>query len=121
MANILNRQHYHKGDRIFRTGDCATSAFLIQAGSVDIVVGQGSNETVVGTLGPGEIFGEMALLDDAPRSAAAMARESTTCVLITRTDFQKRVDKSDPFIRALLKLLTKRLRTTTNAQNKTAE
>lgn len=118
MAAILNRQHYHKGDRIFRTGDGATSAFLIQAGSVDITIGQGDDETVVSTLGPGEIFGEMALLDEAPRSAAAVARESTTCVLITRTDFQKRVDKSDAFIRALLSLLTKRLRDTTSAQSK---
>ena len=40
MANILNRQHYHKGDWIFRTGDGATSAFLIQAGSVDIIIGR---------------------------------------------------------------------------------
>ena len=115
-ANILNRQHYHKGDRIFRTGDGATSAYLIQAGSVDIIIGQGDNEMVVGTLVAGEIFGEMALLDDAPRSAAAVARESTTCVLITRTDFQKRVDKADPFIRAMLLLLTKRLRDTTSAK-----
>ena len=98
MANILTRQHYHKGDRIFRTGDGATSAFLIQAGSVDIIIGQGDAETVVSTIGAGEIFGEMALLDDAPRSAAAVACESTD--LRTRTDFQKRVDKSDAFIRA---------------------
>ncbi len=118
MARILHRQHYHKGDCIFRAGDGANAAFLIQAGSIDIIVHQGEAEQVVSTLVAGEIFGEMALLDDAPRSAAAIAKESTTCVLITRSDFQKRVDKSDPFIRALLMLFSKRLRASTNAQTK---
>lgn len=118
MATILHRQHYHKGDFIFRTGDGANAAFLIQAGSINIIVSQGATEQVISTLVAGEIFGEMALLDDAPRSATAIAKESTTCVLITRSDFQKRVDKSDPFIRALLMLFSKRLRATTSAQAK---
>jgi len=119
MSTILHRQHYQKGDCIFRTGDGANAAFLIQAGSIDIIIGQGDTKQVVSTLVAGEIFGEMALLEDAPRSAAAIAKESTTCVLITRSDFQKRVDKSDPFIRALLMLFSKRLRATTSAQTKT--
>ena len=116
-SNILNRQHYHKGDRIFRSGDAATGAFLIQAGSVDIVIGKGDSETVVSTLAAGEIFGEMAMIDNAPRSAAACAREPTTCVLINRTDFQKRVDKSDKLIREMLMTLTKRLRVATSAES----
>ena len=95
MANILNRQHYHKGDRIFRTGDGATSAFFIQAGSVDIIVGQGDAETVVSTLGPGEIFGEMALR----RRRAALGRRHGPGIHHLRPDHAHQLPETDRQIR----------------------
>lgn len=71
-------------------------------------------DQVVDTLVAGELLGEMALVDSQPRSATAVAKVVTTCIVITPTDFQHRLEKSDPFVRAMLKVLTRRLRKSIN-------
>ena len=117
---ILNRQHFYKGNGVFSAGDVAICAYLIQSGHVDIVVGTGDDAVVIDTLGPGEIFGEMALLDDGVRSASALARDGVTCIVITRTEFQKHLEGADPLTRAMLKLMTKRLRKVTRLVQRAA-
>ena len=111
---VYQRENFGDGQVIFKLGDAANSAYLIQAGAVNIVVQDGDQEVVVKTLAAGEIFGEMALVDGQPRSAAAVAKGGTTCVLISNSDFAKRVAKADPFVRAMLKLLSGRLRHATH-------
>jgi CRP-like cAMP-binding protein len=119
-VQILNRQQFHKGKPVFSAGDAATCAYLIQSGHIDIVVGKGDDAVVIDTLGPGEIFGEMALLDDGVRSAGAFARDSVTCIVITRSEFQKHLEAADPLTRAMLKLMTKRLRKVTRLAQRAA-
>lgn len=106
---ILPREAYSLGSNIFKLGDPPRFAYLLAAGAVEIVLEDG---TVVGTLEAGAIFGEMALIDESPRSATARVKEPATCVLITRQEFERRLEKSDPFVRSMLKLLSQRLRTT---------
>ena len=106
---VLPREAYAIGTNIFKAGDPPRFAYLLAAGTVEIVLEDGA---VVGTLEAGAIFGEMALIDVSPRSATARVKEPATCVLITRQEFERRLDKSDPFVRSMLKLLSQRLRTT---------
>lgn len=111
-GQIHNRQTFEEGRTIFSAGDAPHCAYLIQSGAVNIVVSDGESRTVVDTLAPGEVFGEMALVDDHPRAATAVAKSLATCVLISKTDFNQRVDQADSFTRSMLMLLTKRLRNT---------
>ena len=60
---------------------------------------------------------EMALVDDEPRSATAIAKDPTTCVIVVRQEFGERLENSDPLTRAMLKLLVKRLRKTMQGRN----
>ena len=111
---VYQRENFADGQVIFKTEIRRTAPTLIQAGAVNIVVKNGDQEVVVNTLAKGEIFGEMALVDDQLRSAAAVAKGGTTCVLISKPEFAKRLAKADPFVRAMLKLLSARLRQTTH-------
>ena len=110
---VLNRQSFKVGETVFEEGDAPHFAYIVQAGAVNIVVKGDGNEVVVDTISAGEVFGEMALVDEQPRSAWAVAKQPTTCVLITKAEFQKRLAKVDPLTRSMLMLLTKRLRKTT--------
>ena len=61
---------FKAGETIFRTGDAASELFVVQSGAVEIRIG----DRVIETVPENGIFGEMALIDDAPRSATAVAR-----------------------------------------------
>ena len=113
MSETLDRNTFDAGDVIFDKGESPACAFLIQSGAVDIVLNNGTQDIIVDTLEPGEFFGEMALVDNEPRSASAIARSPTVCVRVLRHDFEERLEASDPLTRAMLKLLVKRLRKTT--------
>ncbi|MBM3566650.1 MAG: cyclic nucleotide-binding domain-containing protein, partial [Alphaproteobacteria bacterium] len=82
--NVLQRRVFAVGEMVFKEGDDATSAYLIQDGEVEIFRNAGGQETVLTTIGKGAIFGEMGLVDSKPRSAAARAKAMTTVVIVTR-------------------------------------
>ncbi len=110
---ILPREAYAVGTNIFKHGDPPRFAYLLAAGEVEIVLADGN---VVGKLEAGAIFGEMALIDASPRSATVRVVEPATCVLITRQEFERRLESSDPFVRSMLKLLAQRLRNTNETE-----
>ena len=74
-------------------------------GEVEIFTIIDDHEQVLGTVGKDGIFGEMALIDNKPRMAAARASTSCTIICVTRQMFDEKVNHSDPFIRGLLKIL----------------
>ena len=117
MSKSSDQDKFEPGEVIFSKGDASECAFLIQSGSVEIVIENGDRRVVVDTLEPGEFFGEMALVDDEPRSATAIAKDPTTCVMVVKQEFGERLENSDPLTRAMLKLLVKRLRKTTQGRN----
>ena len=102
---ILQRQIYDPGDQIFKEGDEGRLAYVVEEGEVEIFINNDDHEQVLGTVGKDGIFGEMALIDNQPRMANARATKSTTIICVTRQMFDEKLNRADPFIRGLLKIL----------------
>lgn len=109
QTRVLERKVFYAGQKIFSEGDRGDRAYLIQSGSVDII----KNEMPLATLNAGELFGEMALIDDKPRMATAMAQTDVTVVIISRDSFNEKLSKADPFIRGLLNIFVRNIRNLT--------
>jgi CRP-like cAMP-binding protein len=108
MRQIL----FEAGQTIFSEGEPSTYTYRIVAGSVDIVVrGRESPERRIASLGPDEVFGEMGIIDPAPRSATAVAREPTACVAYTAEEVIELMSSDPAQAIALLQSLIIRLRT----------
>ena len=103
-------REYNAGETIFREGDRGSEFFVIQRGRVRILSGNRPLET----LGENEIFGEMALIDDSPRSASAVAETDVAVAPVTETQYLFLVRHTPFFALKVLRVLAQRLR----AQNK---
>lgn len=69
---------YPKGEIVFEEGSPGQEMFIVRTGRVEIIMKGTEGPLPLAILGPGEVFGEMALVDDAPRSATATAMENDT-------------------------------------------
>lgn len=87
MHNIGLGHTYANGEVIFSEGDRGDAMYVIQFGQVRIVKRTPTTEIVLATLGPGEIFGEMALLDQQERSASAVAVGEARVLTVDRRKF----------------------------------
>lgn len=101
-----------KGTVIFRQNDPGDCAYIIERGEVDITISQGGDRIVLGRLRQGEIFGEMAIMDQTRRSASAVAVEDCEFLLISREQLAKRIERTDPVLRLCLSVILKRFRNT---------
>ena len=79
--------HYEEGETVFDEGDAGDSLFMIISGQVEVRKRFDEEDRVVGTLGPGEYFGEMALLGRDPRSATARALTALDVLVLPASDF----------------------------------
>lgn len=98
-----------------RQGDPGNSAYLIQSGSVSVFTEYEGKTIELAKLELGQIFGEMALIFDDPRTASVKALEDCNLIVITRQSFKQKLDRSDPTIRAIVVMLTQRIVTANNA------
>ena len=103
-----NTEYYSDGDTIFSRGDDARHMYVVKAGSVVIK----SNGTVLDTIGTGEIFGEMALIDPNPRSASAVAATNCELVPVDQKRFTFMIQHTPFFAVYVMRILADRLRTT---------
>lgn len=110
---ILNRECYYEGDEIIHQGDAGNRAFYIDSGKVDVIINEGKTKLKVTELKAGDIFGEMALITQEPRTASVVAKE--TCS-ITMIDEDKIGNIEDEAIKALVDILVERLKETTQGQ-----
>ena len=99
------------GETIFKEGDRATELYVIQSGRVGIHLGNRS----LGTLESNELFGEMALVDSAPRSADAVAVTDVTLVPISEKQFLFLVSQTPFFALKVMRVLARRLRASNSA------
>ena len=110
---ILQRQTLQAGDRVFKEGEEGHLAYIVQSGEVEIFKVIDRVETVLGRIGQGGIFGEIALIDSQPRMAGARASKGSTIIVVNHTTFEQKIKKADPFIRGLLNILVTHIRSKT--------
>ena len=80
---------YEGSEVLFEAGDAADSAYVIMEGAVEIVAETGAGSVVEGVLGPNELFGELAVLTNSPRSATIRAKGDLVALRITGEMFLK--------------------------------
>ncbi len=106
LERIAVAREYKAGEDIVREGDRGAGFFLITQGKVEILKG-GSR---LNTLGAGEFFGEMALLDNHPRVATVRALEDTACLALSRWDFVAELRANPDLAIEMLEAVSARLR-----------
>ena len=104
-ANAPLRE-FKAGEVIFKEGDAAAEFFVIQRGKVDIRLGN----RLLGTLSDHDIFGEMALIEAAPRSATAVAATDVKLVPVGEKQFLFLVSRTPYFALKVMRVLARRLR-----------
>jgi len=102
VAAGTRTRRFRRGEIIFHAGDPGDALFIIVAGEVKIALpSEEGDEAILATLGPGDVFGELALLDGAPRSATASALVATEAVILPRDRFRELV-ATEPAVRDTL-------------------
>ena len=101
---------------IFEEGSTGRELFVVLAGKVNIVKSVGGNHVTLATLGKGEFFGEMAVIDASPRSATAVSAVDQTRVMrINHARFVYLVSQQPAFALMIMDALSRRLRASNNA------
>ena len=115
-VSTLRIRRYRKNETIFHQGDPGDSLYIIERGAVKIVLPspEGEEGAIIATLGTGDFFGELALLDGAERSATAIAHQATTTLVLRRDVFDHLVDDVPALRHELLAGLAAELRRLTN-------
>jgi CRP-like cAMP-binding protein len=113
LGASLQRRRCRAGETIFRQNDPGNSLFIIESGVVKVQRASAEGkEVILAILSPGDFFGELALLDEEPRSADAVAKEDSTLLVLDRADFQKFIVQDPSAATRLLAALSRRLRRT---------
>ncbi len=119
IAKVSSEETHALGTKLFQHGDAGDKLYLILEGKIRIsrdVPGMG--EEALAVLGPGEVFGEMALLDESPRSADARVHERCRLLTIPKDGFDDLLflhkDLAYEVLWSIVRMLVNRLRETTN-------
>jgi len=116
LEERLKRQ-VKKGDVIFQDGKSGQSMFIILEGQVEISKILGDQKTILAKLGVGSIFGEMAILDNQPRSATATAATNGVVLKISREMFRTRMEEVPKWLQSFFAIIVERLRIATRNQS----
>ena len=93
FAELTRERTYPKGSVILFQGDPGDSLYVLRQGRAKVVlIGEDGREVILGVLEPGAHFGELALIDDQPRSAHVIAMEDSQLLILRREDFRRRVE-----------------------------
>ena len=111
-AATLRVRRFRRNETIFHQGDPGNSLFIVESGAVKIVLPspEGEDAAIIATLGRGDFFGELALLDGAPHSATAVAVETTETLVMQREAFEDLIDTEAGLRKALFAGLAAELR-----------
>ena len=111
VAQALVLQEYFKGDRVFEINQQGDYLYLLVSGRVGITIEQDPSSTnYIATLGPGDSFGEMNLLDDLPRSATAQVLEDSTILALEKSRLKCLIQSYPDISIGMLRSLSLRIR-----------
>jgi CRP/FNR family transcriptional regulator, cyclic AMP receptor protein len=112
LTAALRSRRYRRDEVIFHADDPGDSLYIVATGSVKITLSadDGTEPAILTTVGPGGFFGELALLDGAPRSATAVALDAVETMVLRREAFDRLVDSESGLRRALLATLAAEIR-----------
>ena len=102
-----------EGQTVFEQGTPANQAFYIESGLVEVLIEEDGHTVKLAEIGPGEIFGEMGVLEQEARMATVKAIETSKINIMQRDEIEERIENvDDPVVKALINGFTKRLRAT---------
>ncbi len=105
------------GQVVCEQGTPANQAFFVEEGLVEVVLEEDGHSIKLAEIGPGEVFGEMGVLERELRMATVRAVEKSVITVMTRDELEKRIEKiGDPVVGALIEGFTRRLRATSVSQ-----
>lgn len=106
IAGVTQEGFFAPGQIIVTQGTPGQAFYLVLSGRVEIL----RDDISLGAFGPGDFFGEMSLLDQAPRSATIRALDNTTCLMLSSWDFRSLLERHPSIAIKLLEVLSRRLR-----------
>ena len=111
LTTVVSRKSAPRANTIMAGGDPTDSLYIVLSGRLKVMMSDSDGkEVILSILGPGEFFGEMGLIDEAPRSATVIAIEPCELLTINKLDFKKCLQENFDICTAVMKGLVKRLR-----------
>ena len=110
MVDSNYSQSFKAGEKIFSEGDHGDMAYIVNQGKIQLFTLINGESICISTLKEGDLFGEMALIDNQFRCATAIASEATTLIKIPRSYLEDKIDVSDKLVVSLLKIVLERYR-----------
>jgi CRP/FNR family transcriptional regulator, cyclic AMP receptor protein len=111
LTAVVTRRSVPRSTTVIAGGDVTDSLYIILSGRLKVMMSDTEGkEVILSILGPGEFFGEMGLIDDAPRSASVVALEPCELMSITKRDFKKCLAENFEMSMAVMRGLVRRLR-----------
>ena len=117
LAKLLKTQEYPAGHAIVAEGQLGLGLYIVLEGACDVMRGG----RLLQKLGPGDFFGETALLDDLPRTADVRTTEPTVCATLAKWEFLGELDAHPEMALPLLPMLSRRLRAAEARADRLAE
>lgn len=105
------RRSFAKGTTIFKEGDQADAAYILESGTVQIFKSVGGRRITLGNIGPWGIFGELGIVDEFPRMATAYAADDTVCMVITKESVEQMQHDAPPGLMVLIRSMAQTIRT----------
>lgn len=119
LASRLREVSVEAGQTVFAQGDEGDSMYVIENGAVDIVAGVGKQKVTVASLFKQQYFGELSLLDGAPRSATAVANRATQLLALDRDDFVEFIKRRPEAALSIMHEVGERIRATNELMTRT--
>ncbi|MEK6769521.1 MAG: Crp/Fnr family transcriptional regulator [Gemmatimonadota bacterium] len=111
FAEVTREREYPKNSVILFEDDPGDALYIVSTGQVKVVlIGEDGREVILSVLGDGDFFGEMAIIDDEPRSAHVIAMKDSHLLVLRREAFQAQLEQNPKIALKLLRVLVQRLR-----------
>ncbi|MEM7248856.1 MAG: cyclic nucleotide-binding domain-containing protein [Acidobacteriota bacterium] len=109
------RRRVKAGEEVVREGELGDEAYVIVAGALEARREEDGRPKALRTMGPGEVFGEMAILNATPRTATVVALEDSLLVCLSREEIEAELDGMTPWVARMLRTLAQRMQSVEDA------